>query len=102
VEDEMPEAMRENVDEWEWCAARALERDTFLTKLTTAGFEGLQMQSEPLSRLGDETNENGWDSGQILSAVILAKRPERHDQRDLAGLPTGLGDHRDLRRPDRL
>ena len=75
VEGEMPEEVRNNLDEWASCAAGALERGEFIAKLEVAGFRGAQMLSENLSRRGVEMKENGWDKGQLLSAVIMAVKP---------------------------
>ena len=75
VEGEMPEEVRNNLDEWVNCAAGALERGEFIAKLEAAGFRGAEILAENLSRRGLEMKESGWDNGQLLSAAIMAVKP---------------------------
>ena len=66
---ELPQEVKENLDEWSRCVAGALERETYLRKIRDAGFAGLEIIQETAA-----SNPEGWRKN-LASIKVKALKP---------------------------
>jgi len=73
VRGEVPAAIRRNMELWAGCVAGALEEDEYKSKLTAAGFEGIEIEA---TRVHGIENAREFLSGQGMEVESIAAQIE--------------------------
>jgi arsenite methyltransferase len=71
--DDVPTEVRRSMELWVGCIAGALEESTYRSKLSDAGFEGIDVEPTRIYRAADATLAQV--DGRIMSAFIRATKP---------------------------
>ena len=69
LKDELPQEVKESLDEWSRCVAGALERETYLSKIRDTGFVEVSIIQEAAV-----SNPEGWRKN-LASVRVKALKP---------------------------
>jgi len=89
VDGELPQPIRDSLNAWAGCVAGALDESEYLSKISAAGFEDVQVLSRDYSEIG-ETAE--WEDLQLLVAGPDGKIAEGEEAQALLS-ESGLSPH---------
>lgn len=94
----VPEALRRNLEAWVGCIAGALDTDEYRRLLERAGFNQIDIEITrryTIAEAGLDTGAlpPGWEAadGNIASAFIRARKPDRADRLDRSEKPQTAG-----------